>query len=609
MIDKSINPHIDHILLRLKTIPETPGVYQHIDASGSVIYVGKARNLKRRVTSYFARYDDHTPKIKMLVRSVCDIRITVTPTEVDALLLENNLIKQLKPRYNSMLKDDRSYPYLALTREEYPRLLFTRNHEKIAGELFGPYPNGRILHELQEMTRKLFPYRTCRLPLTEAGCKARPRRPCINHQLGLCCAPCGGEVSREEYSQVIKQVRQVLKGDFGDVLQEMKQQMFAHAERLEFEQAEVLRRKIGLLEAYQSRSAIVGTHVRDVDVYSIVSDDKMAYINLLRIKNGNIIYTFSTQLQKQLDESDADVLAIAIPQLHERCESTAQEAIVPFPVPELPEEYIKQTVPTRGDKLQLLELSQRNVRIHQHQYLQQKMLVDPDEHNRQMLERIQKALHLPELPRHIECFDNSNISGAYPVAGMVRFTDGKPNKSEYRKFNIKTVEGPDDYASMAEVIRRRYKRLKLESKEMPQLLIVDGGAGQMEMARQVLHDELGLNIPIAGLAKDDRHRTRELLYGFPPKVVGMKPTEPLFHLLERIQNEVHRFAITYHRDKRSKGTFKTQLTDIPGIGPKTAQELLLHFGSVREVKIQPVENLAKVVGQAKAKLIVDFFNK
>ncbi len=609
MIDQNINPHIDHILLQLKTMPETPGVYQHLDATDTVIYVGKARNLKRRVASYFARYDDHTPKIKMLVRSVCDIRVTVTPTETDALLLENNLIKQLKPRYNSMLKDDRSYPYLALTHEEYPRLLFTRNHDKIAGELFGPYPNGRILHELQKIIRNLFPYRTCHLPLTQERNKTRGRRPCINYQLGICCAPCCGKVSREEYNHVIKQVRQVLKGDFGDVLQEMKQQMFNHAAMLEFEKAEMLRRKIGLLEDYQGRSAIVGTHVKDVDVYSIVSDDNMAYINMMRIKNGNIIHSFSTRLQKQLDESDADVLAIAIPQLHQRTESTAPEAIVPIPVPELPEDYITQTIPTRGDKLQLLELSQRNVRLYQHQHLQQKMLVDPDEHQRQILERIQKALHLPELPHHIECFDNSNISGAYPVAGMVRFTDGKPDKREYRKFNITTVNGPDDYASMAEVIRRRYKRLKEEGSPLPQLLIVDGGAGQMEMARQVLHDELQLSIPIAGLAKDDRHRTRELLYGFPPQTVGMKPTDPLFHLLVRIQNEVHRFAITYHRDKRSKGTFKTQLTDIPSIGDKTAQKLLLHFGSVKKVMIQPIENLTRVVGKTKAQLIVDYFNK
>ncbi len=611
MIDKNINPFIDHIRLLLKTLPQTPGVYQHIDITGTVIYVGKARNLKRRITSYFTRYDDHTPKIKMLVRSVCDIRITVTPTEVDALLLENNLIKQLKPRYNSTLKDDRSYPYLVLTDEDFPRMLFTHKRETVQGEYFGPYPNSRILHELQDLTHKLFPYRSCRLPLVDSRSKVHPyrHRPCINYQMGLCCAPCCNKVTYEEYDHIIQQLRRVLKGDFGDVLQEMKQQMFAHADKLEFEQAEALRRKIGLLEAYQSRSAVVGIHVKDVDVYSIVSDERTAYINMLRIKNGNIIHSGNTQLTKQLDESDAEMLAITIPHLHRRTESTAQEAIVPFPIPDLPKEYIKQTVPTRGDKLQLLELSQRNVRLHRHQYLQQKMLVDPDEHSRQLLERIQKTLQLPELPRNIECFDNSNISGAYPVAGMVRFTDGKPNKSEYRKFNIKTVEGPDDCASMAEVIRRRYKRLKEEGKEMPQLLIVDGGAGQMEMARRVLHDELKLNIPIAGLAKDDHHHTRELLYGFPPKAVGMKPADPLFHLLERIQNEVQRFAITHHRDKRSKGTFRTQLTDIPGIGHKTAQDLLIHFGSVKEVKIQPVESLAKVIGRIKAQLVVNFFNK
>lgn len=607
MIDATVNPNIDRLLLRLMTVPETPGVYQYSDASGKVIYVGKARNLRRRVSSYFARYDDHSPKIKMLVRHIYDLRITVTPTEVDALLLENNLIKQLQPKYNSMPKDDKSYPCLCITEEDYPQVLFTRSRSHLRGQYFGPYPNPRILRELQDMIRHLFTYRVCRTRFSEAGLSAKPQRPCINHQLGLCCAPCSGAVSREEYMEVIAQVRRVLKGDFGETLEEMKRQMFAYADALQFEQAEVLRRKIHLLEEYQSRSAVVNTNVQDVDVYSIVSDDKLAYVNLMRIKRGNIIYSYSTELRKQLDESDADMLAIAIPQLHERTESTAQEAVVPFAVPELPEDYMKQTVPTRGDRLQLLELSQRNVRSYRHQYIQQRMLVDPEEHSRQMLLRIQQALHLPEEPRDIECFDNSNIQGAYPVAAMVRFTNGKPNKAEYRRYNIKTVEGPDDYASMAEVISRRYKRLSEEHKPLPQLLIVDGGAGQMEMARQVLQEQLHLDIPIAGLAKDDRHHTNELLFGFPPRTVGMKPTDPLFHLLERIQNEVHRFAITFHRDKRSKGTFKTLLTDIPGIGPKTAQALLLKFGSVREVKIQPYESLQSVVGSVKAKAIVDFF--
>lgn len=609
MIDASINPNIDRIALKLKTVPDTPGVYQYLDTTDTIIYVGKARNLKRRVTSYFQRYDDHSPKIKMLVRNIHDVRITVTPTEVDALLLENNLIKQLQPKYNSMLKDDKTYPYLCITEEEYPQVIFTRNHEKIRGQFFGPYPNPRIMRELQDIIRHLFTYRSCRSHFTESGIAAKPQRPCINYQMGLCCAPCSGNVTREEYLKEIARVRQVLKGDLGDTLSEMKSQMFAHADALEFEKAEVMRRKIHLLEEYQSRSTIVNTNVRDVDVYSILSDDKLAYINILRIKHGSIIYSFSTDVRKQLDESDAEVLAMAIPQLHDKVESTAQEIIVSFHIDELPDDYIKQTIPTRGDRLQLLELSQRNVRSYQHQYIQQRMLVDPDEHNNQMLERIQRALHLPELPHNIECFDNSNIQGAYPVAGMVRFTDGKPNKSEYRKFNIKTVQGPDDYASMAEVIYRRYKRLSEEGKELPQLLIVDGGEGQMEVARQIIQDQLHLNIPIAGLAKDDKHRTRELLFGFPPKTVGMKPTDPLFHLMERIQNEVHRFAITYHRDKRSRSTFRTQLTDIPGIGEKTAQELLLRFGSIKEVKIQPLESLTAVVGPSKAKAIVDFFNK
>lgn len=607
MIDSDINPNIDRIALRLKTLPDTPGVYQYLDASGTVIYVGKARNLRRRVSSYFQRYDDHSPKIKMLVRNIFDLRTTVTPSEVDALLLENNLIKQLLPKYNSMLKDDKSYPYLCITSEEYPRIVYTRRRENLPGQYFGPYPNPRILHELIDVIRHLFTYRACRTRFTEESLLRNPQRPCMSYQIGLCCAPCSGNASRGEYLEEIENVRKVLKGDFGETLDEMKKKMFAHADALEFEKAERLRRRIRLLEEYQSKSTIVNTNVRDVDVYSIVSEEHMAYVNILRIKHGSIIYSFSTDIKKQLDESDADILAIAIPQLHERTESTAQEAIVPFKVEELPEEYILQNVPTRGDKLQLLELSVRNVRSYQHQMLQQKLLVDPDANSRHLLERIQKELHLKELPVNIECFDNSNIQGAYPVAAMVRFTNGKPDKAEYRKFNIKTVEGPDDYASMAEIIHRRYKRLCDEGKALPQLLIVDGGEGQMKVAHDVIANQLHLEIPIAGLAKDDKHRTRELLFGYPPRTIGLKPADPLFHLLERIQNEVHRFAISFHRDKRSKGTFRTQLTDIPSIGKKTAQDLLLRFGSVKEVKIQPYENIAAVIGPAKAKKVVEFF--
>ena len=357
---------------------------------------------------------------------------------------------------------------------------------------------------------------------------------------------------------------------------------------------------------------MVNTNVKDVDVFGIVSDEKYAYVNMMRIKNGSIIYSFSHEVKKQLDETDEEILSTAIPTLHERTESTAREAVLPFPVADLPEEYLKQTIPTRGDRLQLLELSLRNVKAYQIQCRHQRALVNPDEgelhrKHQHLLERIQKALALPMLPVNIECFDNSNIQGAYPVAAMVRFTNGKPNRKEYRKFNIKTVEGPDDYASMSEVIFRRYKRLSDEGQPLPQLLVVDGGAGQMEVARQVIQDQLHLEIPIAGLAKDDRHHTSELLYGFPPKVVGLKPTDPLFHLLEQIQNEVHRFAITFHKDKRSKGTFRTQLTDIPGIGDKTARDLLLKFGSVKEVRLQTEADLAKVVGPAKAQAIIAYF--
>ena len=602
MIDSSINKNIDRIALRLKTIPENPGVYQHLDEEGNVIYVGKARNLQRRVSSYFSHYEDKSAKIRMLVRHIYDIRVTVVATEVDALLLENNLIKRYQPRYNSMLKDDKSYPYLCITDEEYPRLLFTRNRH-IKGQYFGPYPNQRILRELQEIIDQLFSYRKC---------NKMQKRPCIKHQIGLCKAPCAGLQSHEEYMDDINNIRNILKGDFSDIVEEMKRQMLSLADQLRFEEAEMMKRRIRRLEEYQSRSTVVNTSVKDVDVFGIVSDDKYAYVNMMRIKNGSIIYSFSHEVKKQLDETDEEILSTVIPTLHERTESTAREVVLPIPVPDLPEEYMKQTIPSRGDRLSLLELSMRNVKAYQLQCRHQRALVNPDEgeplrKHQHLLERIQKALNLPMLPVNIECFDNSNIQGAYPVAAMVRFSNGKPNRKEYRKYNIKTVEGPDDYASMAEVIFRRYKRLSEEGQPLPQLLIVDGGAGQMEVARQVIQDQLHLEIPIAGLAKDDRHHTSELLYGFPPKVVGLKPTDPLFHLLEQIQNEVHRFAITFHKDKRSKGTVRTQLTDIPGIGDKTARDLLLKFGSVKEVRLQTEADLAKVVGPAKAKAILAFF--
>ncbi|MBO4600195.1 MAG: excinuclease ABC subunit C [Bacteroidales bacterium] len=588
--------------MRLKTIPETPGVYQHLDESGKVIYVGKARNLQKRVSSYFSHYEDKSAKIKMLVRHIYDIRVTVVATEVDALLLENNLIKRYQPRYNSMLKDDKTYPYLCITDEEYPRLLFTRNHNT-RGQYFGPYPNQRILRELQDIIDQLFSYRKC---------NKMQRRPCIKHQIGLCKAPCAGLQTHEEYMEDIQNIRRILKGDIADIVGDLKKLMLSLAADLRFEEAEMVKRRIRRLEEYQSRSTVVNTSVKDVDVFSILSDERYAYVNMMRIKNGSIIYSFSHEIRKQLDETDSEILSTIIPTLHERTESTAREAVLPIRVPDLPEEYLKQTVPTRGDRLQLLELSARNVKAYQLQCRHQRALVNPDEgelhrRNQHLLERIQRALNLPMLPINIECFDNSNIQGAYPVAAMVRFTNGKPNRKEYRKYNIKTVEGPDDYASMAEVIFRRYKRLSEEGQPLPQLLVVDGGQGQMEVARQVIQDQLHLDIPIAGLAKDDRHHTSELLYGLPPQVVGLKPTDPLFHLLEQIQNEVHRFAITFHKEKRSRGTFRTQLTDIPGIGDKTARDLLLKFGSVKEVRLQTEADLAKVIGPTKAKAVVAHF--
>lgn len=643
MIDSSINPNIDRIILRLKTIPENPGVYQHLDASGKVIYVGKARNLQRRVASYFSHYDDKSAKIKMLVRHIYDTRVTVVATEVDALLLENSLIKRYQPRYNSMLKDDKSYPYLVLTDEPYPRLLYTRRRN-LKGQYFGPYPNGRILRELQDIIRQLFQYRTCNV---------MGSRPCMKHQIGLCGAPCAGKQSHEDYLATIENIRRILKGDFGDILASLKSHMLSLAADLRFEEAEAVKQKIHLLEEYQSRSTVVDTNVKDVDVISILSDEKYAYVNFIRIKNGAIIYSFCNEIKKQLDESDADILATVLPALHEQTQSTAREVVLPFRVDDIPDDYLHQNADPKGDRRKLLELSLRNVESYQKQCRHQRALTDGEAAPKalKLLERLQKSLGLNNLPINIDCFDNSHIQGAYPVAGMIRFTSGKPNRNEYRKFNIRTAEAGDDYGAMAEVIERQYTK-----NAPPDLLIVDGGEGQMEVARRVLHDKLNIDIPIAGLAKDDRHRTNQLLtfdnrpaaggnLGNPGndspkdfqdfdgsnkswksnnnlqdfhnfreagrgiKVVQLKPTDPLFHLLEQIQNEVHRFAITFHRDKRSKGTFRTSLTDIPGIGPKTARDLLLRFGSIKQIQIQTLSDLTDAIGPAKAQIVYNHLHE
>lgn len=595
MIDASINPHIDRIAVQLRAIPESPGVYQHLDAEGTVIYVGKARNLQRRVSSYFSHYDEKSAKIKMLVRHISDIRVTVVATEVDALLLENSLIKRYQPRYNSMLKDDKSYPYLCITQEEYPRLLYTRRHN-LKGQYFGPYPNGNILRELQSIIRQLFQYRTC---------NTMGKRPCMKHQIGLCGAPCAGLQSREEYHATIENIRRILRGDFGEIVESLKEHMYSLAQELRFEEAEGVKKKIRLLEEYQSRSTVVDSRVKDVDVVSIISDEQYAYIHFMRIKNGAIIYSFSNEIKKQLDESDEEVLSTIIPTLHEQTASTAKEIIVPFVVGDLPADYLEQNVSPRGDRKKLLELSLRNVESYQKQCRHQRALTSGEAAPKALrtLERLQALLALPRLPMEIECFDNSNIQGAHAVAGMVHFTAGKPNRSLYRKYNIKTVEGPDDYASMSEVVERRYRRLQEEGGCLPDLLIVDGGEGQMSVAREVIVDRLHLDLPIVGLAKDDRHHTHQLLrYDERGQiaVAQLRPTDPLFHLLEQIQNEVHRFAITFHRAKRSKATFRTALTDIAGIGPKTAHDLLLHFGSVKQVASQTEADLAAVVGPSKA---------
>ncbi|MBR4293622.1 MAG: excinuclease ABC subunit C [Bacteroidaceae bacterium] len=603
-----MNKNFDRIKLLLKTIPETPGVYRYYDDSGNVLYVGKARNLKRRVSSYFSHFTDLSPKIRILVRKIYDIKYIIVENETDALLLENNLIKQLQPKYNSMLKDDKSYPSLCITAEPYPRLLFTRDRSTIKGTFYGPYPNQKILRELQDIIRRLFCYRTCKLNLTPESIRQGKFKACINSQIGLCKAPCVADESREEYLQTIEMIRNILKGDFKEIIDDLKKQMLDYAERLEFEQAEAVKQKIILLEQYQSRSLVVDTSIRDVDVFSIMSDDKHAYINIMRIKNGGIIHSYSTEVKKQLDESDEEILSMVIPELHTRVASTAKEIIVPFKV-DIPDDYLLQSTPTRGDRKKLLELSIRNIKHYQHERTQQRLLVEPEGNKLHVLEKIQSELHLPELPRHIECFDNSNIQGAFPVAAMVHFADGKPCPAEYRHYNIKTVEGPDDYASMEEVVFRRYKRLKDENKPLPQLIIVDGGKGQMEAIRQIVEDELHLDIPIAGLVKDGRHRTTELIVGRNGESIGLKQNSALFRLMTQIQDEVHRFAITFHRDKRSKRQTASELDTIKGIGEKSKQALLTHFKSVKRIKAATHEEVAKIIGESKAQTVLAALNR
>ena len=598
-------------LARLKSIvlsmPEKPGSYQYYDENHTIIYVGKAKNLKRRVSSYFHKEVDRY-KTKVLVSKIFDISYTVVNTEEDALLLENSLIKKYNPRYNVLLKDGKTYPSICVTNEYFPRIFKTRHINKKVGTFFGPYPHVGSMYAVLEVIKKLYKPRTCRFPITKEGVAEGKYKPCLEYHIHNCGAPCINKQSYEEYQENMRQAREILKGNTREVSKYLYDLMMKNAELLRFEIAEEYKKKYQLLDEFEAKSEVVSHTITDVDVFTIVNDDanKNAFINYIHVKNGTINQSFTYEYKRKLEESDEELLITAIPEIRERFHSTSKEIIVPFEM----EWKLKDAtffVPQRGDKKHLLELSEMNCKQYKFDRLKQAEKLNPEQKQTRLMKELQAKLKLPKLPYQIECFDNSNISGTDAVAGCIVYKGMKPSRKDYRKYNIKTVEGPDDYASMQEVVRRRYSRMKEEETPLPDLIITDGGKGQMEVVREVVEDELHLEIPIAGLAKDDRHRTNELLYGFPPQTIALPPESELFKVLTQIQDEVHRYAITFHRDKRSKHALHSELDDIKGIGPKAKEALLSKFKSMKKIKEASLEELAEVLGPHKAEILAKYF--
>jgi excinuclease ABC subunit C len=585
----------------VNNLPETPGCYQYLDDSGTIIYVGKAKNLKRRVSSYFNK-EQQTRKTRLLVTHIRDIRYVVVKTEADALLLENNLIKRYKPHYNVLLKDDKTYPSIAITTEYLPRIFKTRQRGKRGAIYFGPYSHVPTLYALLDLCRELYQPRPCHTPMTREGVENGKYDVCLDYHIHRCKAPCVGKQSHDDYMRCIEACKEILKGNTADVARKMREEMIALANELRFEEAQEIKRRYDLIESYRAKSEVVSNVLHNIDVFNIETEEKTAYINYLHVTNGCINQAFTFEYKKKLDETDEELLTLGIIEMRERYASQSKEIVVPFHV-DLPDGMVEQTVPQKGDKKKLLELSKLNVKQYKFDRLKQADKLNPEQKQTRLMKEIQRDLGLPKLPLHIELFDNSNISGADAVAACVVFEKLKPAKSEYRKFNIKTVTGPDDYASMKEVVRRRYTRLSQEGHPLPDLIIADGGRGQMEMIREVVEDELGLEIPIAGLAKDDRHRTREILYGFPPAIIGIKPESQLFRTLTQMQDEVHRFAISFHRDKRSKRQTASELDTIAGIGPATKQALLKQFKSVKRIKEATLPELQALLGTARGEKI------
>ena len=587
-------------------LPDKPGSYQFYDQEHTIIYVGKAKNLKSRVSSYFHTEVDRF-KTKVLVSKIFDISYTVVNTEEDALLLENSLIKKYNPRYNVLLKDGKTYPSICVTNEYLPRIFKTRTINKKWGTYYGPYAHVSSMYDILNLIKELYHPRTCRQPITKEGVKAGKYRVCLDYHIKKCKGPCVGKQSYEDYQKSILQAREILKGNTRQVIREMKEEMGRLAEELRFEEAEEVKQKYMALDGFVSKSEVVSHTINNVDVFSITSDEKMAFINYIHVSNGSINQSFTIEYKKKLNESDEELLQLGIIELRERFKSDAKEIIVPVEMPEILEQ-VKFTVPKLGDKKTLLDLSIMNGKQYKFDRLKQAEKLNPEQKQVRLMKELQEKLRLPTLPYHIECFDNSNISGSDAVAACVVFKKMKPSKSDYKRYNIKTVVGPDDYASMKEVVSRRYTRLLEENLELPDLVIADGGKGQMEVIREVIQDELHLDIPIAGLAKDDRHRTNELLYGFPPIHVALKTDSELFHVLTQLQDEVHRFAIAFHREKRSKRALHSELDSIKGIGPKTRDGLLNGLKSVKRIREANMETLTALIGTAKARIVYEYFH-
>lgn len=580
----------------IRNLPEKPGSYQYLDETGTIIYIGKAKNLKRRVSSYFNK--EQNKKTAMLVSKIRDIKYIVVETETDALLLENNLIKKYKPKYNILLKDDKTYPSICISKEEFPRIFKTRRIDLKGGQYFGPYSHEGTMYALLELINKLYQPRPCRLPLKEEDIKKGKFKVCLNYHMHKCKGPCIGEQSKEEYTKHINDSREILKGNISQILKEMRSEMEQLGKDLNFEEAQQIKNKYEMLVSFQAKSEIVNASNTNIDVFNIETDDKHAYINYLHVVQGSIIQAFTFEYTKKMEESQEELLVMGIVEMRNRFKSTSKEIVIPFEI-EYPDPDVTLTIPQKGDKKKLLDLSHLNVKQYKFDRLKQVESSHPEQKTLRLMTEIKDALHLPTLPVQIELFDNSNISGTDAVAGCVVFRKLKPSKSEYRKYNIKTVVGPDDYASMQEVVRRRYSRNIEENLPMPDLIITDGGIGQMNCVREVIEDELHLSIPIAGLAKNDKHRTNELLYGFPAQTIGMKTTSELFRLLTRMQDEVHRYAITFHRQKRSKHQTASELDSIKGVGESTKRLLLKEFKSVKRIKNADLTQLQNLLGKKK----------